>query len=142
MSRAIITLNGPADRRRASEWAAQAPPGTRLEFKAPKRTIPQNERMWAMLTDVARQVPWHGLKLTPDDWKLVFLDALKREVRIVPNLDGTGFVNLGRSSSDLSKAEMSDLMTIMEEFGARHGVAFGDAEARPDSIGCEAGRAA
>ena len=63
-----------------------------------------------------------------DDWKLLFLDALKRELRMVPNLDGTGFINLGRSSSDLSKGEMSDLMTLIEEFGARHGVKFGDVE--------------
>jgi hypothetical protein len=60
--------------------------------------------MWAMLTEVASQVDYHGTKLTPDDWKLIFLDGLKREMRIVPNLDGNGFVNLGRSSSDLSKS--------------------------------------
>jgi hypothetical protein len=79
-----------------------------------------------MLTDVAEQLPWHGMKLKSDDWKLVFLDALKREVRLVPNIDGTGFVNLGRSSSDLTKEEMGDLMTLIEEFGARHGVVFLD----------------
>jgi hypothetical protein len=82
--------------------------------------------MWAMLTDIAKQLPWHGVRLRPDDWKLVFLDALKREVRMVPNLDGNGFVNLGRSSSDLSKGEMSDLMELMTAFGAQHGVVFTD----------------
>lgn len=124
MSRALIILNTAADRQKASAWAAKAPWGTRIEWKASKRTLPQNDRMWAMLTDVASQVPYHGLKLTPDDWKLIFLDALKREVRIVPNLDGTGFVNLGRSSSDLSKSEMTDLIELMFAFGAKHGVVF------------------
>lgn len=79
-----------------------------------------------MLTEVSYQLAWHGQKLRPDDWKLVFLDALKRELRIVPNIDGTGFVNLGRSSSDLSKHEMSDMIELMHEFGARHGVIFSD----------------
>ena len=79
-----------------------------------------------MLTDIATSIPWHGVKLTASDWKLVFLDALKREVRIVPNLDGTGFVNIGRSSSDLSKDEMSQLIELIREFGARHGVTFID----------------
>ncbi len=83
-----------------------------------------------MLTDVSIQLVWHGQRLTPDDWKLVMLDGLKRELRIVPNIDGTGFVNLGRSSSDLSKAEMGDLMTLIEMFGAKHGVVFRDTEAR------------
>jgi hypothetical protein len=67
--------------------------------------------------------------LRPDDWKLIFLDALKRELRMVPNLDGTGFVNLGRSSSDLSKGEMSDMIELILAFGSQHGVTFQD-EAR------------
>ena len=126
MARALIVLNSTAAREKATRWIAGAPFGTRVEFKASKRTLPQNDRMWAMLTDVAQQLEWHGLRLTPNDWKLIFLDALKQEVRIVPNIDGTGFVNLGRSSSDLSKGEMSDLIEIIHAFGARHGVKFMD----------------
>lgn len=128
MSRATLILASNAIRDRAHNWIDRAPPLTRVQFAGPKRSIPQNDRMWAMLTDVATQVPWHGLKLSPDDWKLVFLDALKREVRMVPNLDGNGFVSLGRSSSDLSKAEMGDLMTLIEMFGAKHGVKFHEQE--------------
>lgn len=127
MSRALVIINGERDRQRIAAWAARAPWGTRAEFKAPKRTTDQNAKMWAMLTEVATQVPWHGLKLTPDDWKLIFLDALKREVRMVPNLDGNGFVSLGRSSSDLSKGEMGDLLELIHAFGARHSVVFRDA---------------
>lgn len=125
MSRALITLHGAADRARAAAWVSDAPFGTRVEFKQTKRSIPQNDRMWAMLTDVARQLPWHGKRLTPDDWKIVFLDALQLETRMVPNLAGTGFVSL-RRSSDLSKGEMSDLMELIAAFGAEHGVEFGD----------------
>jgi hypothetical protein len=128
MSRALIVLNGTAERERAAAWVRKAPPRTRIEFKGPKRTIPQNDRFWAMLTDVATQLPWHGMKLSPDDWKLILLDALKREMRMVPNIDGNGFVNLSRSSSDLSKAEMSDLMELVSMFGAQHGVKFHDDE--------------
>ena len=131
MSRALITINGSADRERAARLVTQVPPGTRIEFKASKRTPDQNSRMWAMLTDVAMQLAWHGKKLRPDDWKLIFLDALKRELRVVPNLDGSGFVNLGRSSSDLSKAEMSDLMELISAFGTEHGVVFHDPLAEP-----------
>lgn len=77
-----------------------------------------------MLTDVATQLTWHGQRLTPDDWKLVFLSSLKQEMRLVPNIDGNGFVQLGRSSSDLSKEEMGDLFEIIAAFGAKHGVKF------------------
>ena len=130
MTRYLIPIASDADRAKAAKWATGAPFGTRIEFKAPKRSLPQNDRMWAMLTDVATQLPWHGIKLSPDDWKLLFLDALKRELRMVPNLDGNGFVNLGRSSSDLSKAEMTDLIEIIAAFGANHGVVFHDPESQ------------
>lgn len=126
MSRALLVLAGQVERQRALAWIMKAPTNTRVEFKGPKRSMPQNDRMWAMLTDVAVQVEWHGLKLTADDWKLIFLDALKREVRMVPNLDGNGFISLGRSSSDLSKEEMSDLFEVIEAFGAARGVEFHD----------------
>lgn len=126
MSRALVILAFKADRDKAKRWIDQAPINARVEFKAPKRSVPQNDRMWAMLTDVATQVQWHGLKLTPDDWKLIFLDALKQEMRLVPNINGTGFVNLGRSSSDLSKSEMSDLMELIAAWGANNGVQFQD----------------
>ena len=128
MSRAIVIIQSPADRQRVAKWAAGVPYGTRVEFKEHKRSTEQNSRMWAQLTEIAQQVPYHGLKLTPDDFKLLFLDALKREVRMVPNLDGNGFVSLGRSSSDLSKAEMSDLFLLIEKFGAEHGVVFREQE--------------
>ena len=126
MSRALIVIRDPEDRRDAERLVARTMPGDRIEFKRSRRSIPQNARMWAMLTDVSRQLPWHGVKLPPDDWKLIFLDALKREVRVVPALDGRGFVNLGRSSSDLSKEEMSDLMELIAAFGTQHGVVFSD----------------
>ena len=104
----------------------KAPVDTRLEFRASKRTLPQNDRMWAMLTDFSEQLPWHGNKLKTDDWKLIFLDALKRETRIVPNIDGDGFVDLGHTSSRLSKEEMSDMIELMFAFGANNNVNFSE----------------
>ena len=124
MSRALLILANDVIRLRAIEWIKKAPPETRVEFKAPQRTLDQNARMWALLTDVAQQLPWHGQRLSPDDWKLLFLDALSSEIRFVPNIEGKGFVNLGRSSSDLSKGEMADLMALIEAFGANHGITF------------------
>jgi hypothetical protein len=126
MSRYLLTIQSSADRARALQVVTAAPVGARVEVKAAKRTLPQNDLMWAALTNIARQLPWHGKKLTPDCWKLLFLDALKRELQPVPNLDGTGFVNINTSSSDLTKEEMSGMIDLIHEFGARHGVTFHD----------------
>ena len=126
MSRHVVTLKTSADRNLAAGYVARAPVGSRVEFKGVRRSSDQNSLMWSHLSDIARELPWHGIRLSADDWKLVFLDALKRENRIVPNLDGNGFVNLGRSSSDLSKQEMSDLLELIRSFGANHGIRFID----------------
>jgi hypothetical protein len=133
MTRATIILQSNADRQRAAAWAQKAPDGTRIEFKAVKRSLPQNDRMWAMLTDIARQVVWDERKLTANDWKVMFLDSLWRAGRIdgtraVRNLDNTGYVDIGRSSADLSKEEMSDMIELMQAFGAERGVKFGGGE--------------
>jgi hypothetical protein len=98
------------------------PTGWRIVFQEPKRTVDQNARFWAMLTALSVQLPWHGQRLTPDDWKLVMMAGLNQELRLVPNINGNGFVQLGRSSSKLSKAEMSELMALVEAFAAEHGV--------------------
>lgn len=122
MSRAVLILANEGIRIRAIEWIRKAPRDTRVEFKAPKRTLPQNALMWVYLTKIARQIEWHGQKLSPDDWKILFMDALNKELRFVPNINGNGFVNLGRSSSDLSVPEMADLVTLIEAFAANHNV--------------------
>ena len=77
-----------------------------------------------MLTDLSEQLVWHGQKLSPEDWKLVVMSGLNQEMRLVPNMSGTGFVPLGRSSSRLSVAEMKELQDLIEAFGNQHGVKF------------------
>ena len=86
------------------------------------RSQAQNRRLWAMLRDVSQQVIWHGQKLHDTEWKDVFTAALKRQ-KVVPGIDG-GFVVLGTSTSRMTVAEMGDLMTLIEAFGADKGVKF------------------
>ncbi|WP_300573469.1 recombination protein NinB [Phenylobacterium sp.] len=133
MSRVTVILNSKARREQAARWCLNAPINTRVEFKETKRTVPQNDRMHAMLTELAVQARYHGLKMHKDDWKLLFLDALWRQrgedMRLVPNLDGTGLVPLhGRSSSDLSVAEMTDMIELLFAYGAANGVEFSEGD--------------
>ena len=93
-----------------------------LDVKPEKRSNEQNRRLWALLTDVSRQVDWYGQKMTPEDWKTMFTAALKRE-RVVPGINGA-LVVLGQSTSRMTKAEMSELQELIEAFGSEKGVAF------------------
>jgi hypothetical protein len=84
-----------------------------------------------MLTEVSLQLKWHGERLKAEEWKTFFMAAFKREMRLIHNMDHTGYVDIGRSTSALSKPEMSDLMELIHQFGANHGVRFADDDRTP-----------
>ena len=93
-----------------------------IEIKQQTRSTEQNARLWAQLSDISRQVNWHGRKLSPEEWKHVFTAALKKQ-DVVPGIDG-GFVVLGQSTSKMTKAQFSELMELISAFGAQQGVRF------------------
>ena len=131
MTNAVFILTARAAREKAADWCWQAPSGTQAEFFPPSRTPPQNALMWAMLTDIAWQTLWHGEKLTPADWRLVFLDDLPTARRMVPNLKGDGLVNLNRAtSSTLKPADFAALLDLIAAFAADRGVTFHKPQAK------------
>jgi hypothetical protein len=120
----IYVLAHPAARANAVESVRTAPEGYIVEIKPKTRSLDQNRKLWAALNDLARQVTWHGLKLTPENWKDMTTAAVKRQ-QVVPGIDG-GFVVLGASTSKMSKAEMSELLEFIIAFGTQQNVVFGD----------------
>lgn len=96
------------------EWLQKCSEGVIVEFRKPKRTIPQNSRMWAMLGDIADAKP-DGHEHDPEDWKAVFMKALGHEVRFIHGLDGEVFP-VGFHTSKLNKDQMSALMDLIENY--------------------------
>jgi hypothetical protein len=111
-------------RKNAQEAIKTAPQGFFVTIKQPTRSLMQNNRLWALLTDVSQQVDWYGRKLAPQEWKDVFTAAMKKQ-DVVPGIEG-GFVVLGRSTSNMTKAEMNDLQEIISAFGAQHDVKWSE----------------
>lgn len=128
MSRYLCTINGPRSRAEVLKIINAAPDGYRVEIKAAKRSLDQNAKMWACLTDWSRQVNLGDRKRTPDEWKAVLLHAFGQEVKFLPSLDGLSFVPVGRQTSDLSKDEMSNFIEFIIAEGANRGVRFQDDE--------------
>lgn len=99
----------------------------------PTRTLEQNRLMWAMLGDLSEQLAWmvDGEKVFIDDeeWKTILTAGLRRDTRMAKGIDG-GTVLLGLKTSTMTKAEMSDLIELMHEFGARHDIGWTDDEAK------------
>lgn len=120
MGRAKILINDAQARAKAIRWITRAPWNARITFQGPARTLPQNDRMWVLLTHISEQLLWHGRKHSTDDWKDFFCAMLKRETLMMTE-DGLP-VPVGRSTSNMSKEEHSDLTTIIVMFADRHGV--------------------
>jgi len=121
----IFVLSHNEARQRAKDFVGIAAEGWVVEFKPATRSLEQNAKLWASLTDVSKKVVWHGRKLTAEEWKFVFSSAIKKQ-EVVPNIDGTGFVVLGQSTSKMTKGEMSELLELIQAFGAQHNVKFED----------------
>lgn len=119
-----FTLAHAMARLRAIDAVRAAPDGMVVEIRAKSRSLDQNARMWAMLTDLSRQLKWCDRDLSPADWKCLMTAHLKRH-ETVPGIDG-GFVVLGAYTSQMTVRDMSDLIELMFAFGAENDVEWSD----------------
>lgn len=124
MTKALYVVNDQ-NRQHIAAQVKALPVGYMVRTGPPTRSLEANAAMWAMLTDISQQVVWHGRRLDQESWKHIFSSSLRKQ-DVVPNLDGTGFVVMGVSTSSMSKQEMSDLLELMQAFGAQHGVAWSE----------------
>lgn len=120
----FILLND-TQRKKAMIAVKSAPDGYICTIKEATRSLEQNAKMWPLLHEISEQVDWYGEKLTVEDWKDIFTASLRKS-KVVPNLDSTGFVIIGQSTSRLTKSEFSDLIELIMAFGAEKGVQFAE----------------
>ena len=109
-------------RKRAVSAIMDAPDGYIVRITEPTRSLESNALLWVLLGEVSKQVEWYGSKLTAEEWKDVFSASLKKQ-KVVPALDG-GFVVCGQRTSKMTKSEFSDLIELIQAFGAERGVNF------------------
>lgn len=95
-----------------------------LAAKTETRSSAQNRLMWQRLSELSAGVEWYGQRLTADEWKCV-LSASLRKQKVVPGIDG-GFVVLGQRTSQMTVAEMTEMLDLIAAFGAQQGVTFKD----------------
>ena len=122
-----IYLVGETQREYAAQALSQAPDNAVVSITAAKRSIPQNDKMWAMLRDVMHAEP-EGRQWTDDTWKAAFMQSLGHQCKFAEGLDGSGPFPIGYRSHKLSVPQMRDLIEVIYEYGARHGVKWREAE--------------
>ena len=120
MTRYVTILNTSRDRAVAKAAIDRAPAGYCVEVKEAKRSDEQNRALWSLLNQIHRQRPTHnGVKMTPELWKSVFMDALGSEMQMMPKLDGDGYFPLGHSTSALTVSQFRDLLELILAWTAR-----------------------
>lgn len=127
MSRATVMIKGDADRKLIARWAGNVPAGTTVEFRAPRRSSEANALMWSLLGQISKQVEWFGKKRSPEDWKDLATAAL-RGAEFVPGITPGTVVPLGMRTSQMTSAEISELIESLYAFGAERGVQFRELE--------------
>jgi hypothetical protein len=119
-----VWLRGEHQRRLAHQLIDVAPQDAVVKISAPKRSEDQNAKMWAMLSDISRSAPEDRHHI-PEVWKCIFMAALGHEVMFTMGLNNQPFP-IGFKTSNLNKAQMSDLIEFIYAYGAQNNVKWSE----------------
>lgn len=126
MSGMTFIISNDYQRQRVIRFLQTCPPGTVVTCKPSLRTISQNDKMWAELSEVAAAKP-EGRSHPPHVWKALAMDMAGCKPQWERSLDGDSVVCVGYKSSRLSKQEMSDVIEAIRAYAAQHGVELREA---------------
>lgn len=104
----------------------EAPEGYCVEVKSTKRTLEQNSKLHALLTDIAVTVEWAGQRRDVETWKRLLTAAWCRArgepIEMLPALDGNGVDIVFRRTSELTKNEMIELIEYIMAWAIDHDI--------------------
>ena len=123
----VVILRGLEQRALACGMVKAAPVDAVVTIKPAARSVDQNAKLWAMLSDIARSKP-EGRVMTAEMWKAAMMNALGHEILWQPGIDNGPPFPAGFRSSRLSKEQMGNLITFISEYGDRHGVKWSDGQ--------------
>lgn len=123
-----VILRSDKHRHDAMEMIRLAPDDAVMTLAEARRTQAQNDRLWAMLTDISRQKPG-GRVGDPETWKALAMHAAGFSVQFEMGLNGQPFPT-GYKSSRLTVKEMTLLIEWLFAYGAEVGIEW--SEPHPD----------
>lgn len=113
-------------------WLKYKQLGTPLELlirpKRQTRSMLQNALLHAVITDISKQVKWHGQSFDVVTWKRLCMASWLREKneqpQLIPALDGKGFDIIFERTSQLNTKDCADFCTWCIAFGDENNVNF------------------
>jgi hypothetical protein len=121
-----IVLGSEGHRQTVGALVAAMPPGSVVTIDPPRRTLPQNSRLYALLSDIAASgFEWAGCRRTVDELKVLFVSAHAlvegRHQEVIPGFEDEP-VALRESTAAMSKERLGSLMDYIEAFAAQRGI--------------------
>ena len=102
-----------------------------VEIKRESKTRRQEKLYHTYIGKVAKQARHLNCTYNEEDWKRILVDAYLRETKqstgqVIPNLDGTGVIQLGLQTRKFTKEQASEFVTWLEAWCAENGVDLGE----------------
>ena len=100
-----------------------------MEIKQTPKSRDQEEKYHAMIGEIAKQAEHLGSKWDAESWKRLLVDQFMRDSgkggnRVLPNLDGSGIVQLGVQTRNFSKEQASEFVEWLLAWGANNGITY------------------
>lgn len=128
----ILKLTGEAAKKAACREILAAPVGHIVRITPETRSLDQNAKLHAMLTDISKQAKYLGAKRDLEFWKGLFVSgwqiATGERPEIVPGLEGE-FINLRESTTTLGVKRMASLIEYVTAWAVSNGVRLTEPEA-------------
>lgn len=104
-----------------------------LEVKDASKSREQERLYHELIGQIAKQAQHMGAKWSADDFKRLLVDQFMRDVgegsgKVIPNLDGTGIVQLGTQTRNFTQEQGSQFIEWLYAWAANNGVTIDEKE--------------
>ena len=93
------------------------------------RSLEQNSKLHALLSDISKQCEFNGKKRDIDTWKMIMVSAHKiatgGQAEMLIGLEGE-VINLRESTAQMSVKRLASLIEYITSWGVQNGVRFND----------------
>lgn len=102
-----------------------------LEVKDASKSREQEKLYHELIGQIAKQAQHMGSKWDAEDFKRLLVDQFVRDIgltggKIIPNLDGTGIVQLGFQTRNFTSDQGSQFIEWLYAWAANNGVTLND----------------
>ena len=104
-----------------------------LEVKDASKSRDTEKMYHELIGQIAKQAQHMGAKWSAEDFKRLLVDQFMRDIgsgggKVIPNLDGTGIVQLGTQTRNFTQDQASQFIEWLSAWCANNGIELNDTQ--------------